>query len=124
MSSAIPVRTDDAIWLRDMELDCIVGVLPEERVRRRKVYVTLRLSCDLAKAGRTDDLADTVDYRLVQGRVEAAARESSDFLVERMASRIADAALSVPGILGVTVWLSKPGALERCRTVEVEITRP
>ena len=123
MANMVPKPSDDAIWIRNLEIDCIVGVLKSERTRRRKVVATLRLSCDLAAAGLSDDLADTVDYRRVQKLVEKVVRANPDFLIERMAQRIADAALSFPGITGVTVWLSKPDALPRCETVEVEITR-
>ena len=113
----------DMIHLREMRLRCVVGILPEERRKKRAVTVTLLLVCDSRKAGRTDDIADAVDYRKVQAHVEKAVAVSRDGLIERLAQRIADAALLVAGVQQVTVVLDKPGALKRCASVAVEITR-
>ncbi len=113
----------DAILLRDIEAECIVGVLPRERTCKQTVRLSLRLECDLARACHSDDLADTVDYRAVRTAVVDAVERSSDFLVERLAQRVADAALSADGVRAVTVTLDKPGALTRTRSVAVEITR-
>ena len=38
------------------------GVLPEEQVRAQPFEVDLELHVDLAAAGKSDDLADTVSY--------------------------------------------------------------
>lgn len=114
----------DTIHIRDLEIECLVGVLPEERYTPRTVRVNLRVECDLAAAGRSDALADTVDYRVVRDRVVEAVRASRDELIERLAQRVADAALTVRGANRVSVVLDKPGALEGARSVAVEITRP
>ncbi len=114
----------DVIHVCDLEVDCIVGVLPEERTQRRIVVLNLSLACDLATACRSDRLEDTVDYREVRRRVVDAVQASGDELIERLAQRAADAALSVAGVRRVTVRLDKPGALEGARGVAVEITRP
>jgi len=113
----------DIIHIREMRLGCIVGILPKERREPRTVVVTLKLVCDTRKAGRTDDIAATVDYRIVEQCVRKAVTESRDGLIERLAERIADAALSVAGVRTVTVILDKPGALKHCRSVAIEITR-
>lgn len=113
----------DYIHIRDLDVACVVGVLPEERLGPRTVRINLRIACNLARAGRSDRLEDTVDYRALRDRVRDAVETSSDALIERLAQRIAAAALSVPGVRGVTVCLDKPGALEGARSVAVEITR-
>jgi len=113
----------DTIHLRNLRLRCIVGILPHEKKRKRTIVVHLRLKCDLRKAERTDSIADTVDYRDVQRRIENCVATSKDGLIERLAQRIADAALSVRGVKEVTVVLEKPKALPRCDSVAVEITR-
>jgi len=113
----------DIILLRDLEARCIVGVLPHERKRKRKVIINLRLECDLRKACKTDDIGATVDYRTVQEEVLRVVGASKDKLVERLAQRIADAALSVRGVKRVTVTLDKPAALRHCRSAAVIIDR-
>ncbi|MFZ4395769.1 MAG: dihydroneopterin aldolase [Kiritimatiellia bacterium] len=113
----------DKIHIRDLVVTCIVGTLPMERVRRRKVVVNLVLSCDLARAGRSDDLRHTVDYAAVCQTVAGVARRSRYHLLERLAQEIADTCLAFPGVAGVAVTLDKPGAVRGARSVGVEVHR-
>ena len=65
----------DKIIISDLRLPVIVGTLPEERTRRQEIAIDLELDLDLAAAGRSDDLTDTVDYAEIERRVvELAAR--------------------------------------------------
>lgn len=111
----------DFLFLRNLRLRCLLGILPHERKRKRTIVVSVRLGCDLRKAGRTDAIADTVDYREVQRRIEDCVAESKDGLIERLAHRIAAAALSVRGVKEATVLLEKPKALPRCESVAIEV---
>ena len=52
----------DRIQLRGIRATGIHGVLPEERVRPQPFEVDLDLWVDLATAGASDRLDDTVDY--------------------------------------------------------------
>ena len=66
------------------------------------------LTADLAQAGRTDALADTVDYGAVVAVVEHTVESESHQLLERLASRIADGVLALdPRITSVTVTVRK-----------------
>ena len=63
---------------------------------------------DLAAAGRTDSLADTVHYGLVVEIVERVVAGESHRLLERLATRIADDVLDVDlRIASVTVTVRK-----------------
>ena len=114
-------KYQDKIHIRDLAVTCIVGTLPAERVRRRRVVLNLALSCDLSRAGVTDDLRHTVDYAAVCRRVTAVARRSRFRLIERLAQEVAETCLAFPGVTGVTVTLDKPGAVRGARSVAVEI---
>lgn len=116
-------QSTDLILIRDLSLSCIVGTLPHERRRRRPVVLQLALTCDLAQAGRTDDLRHTVDYGAVCRRVTDVVRQSRCLLIERLAQLVADACLAFPGVARVRVTLDKPGAVAGCRSVAVEICR-
>ena len=96
--------------LRGIEAEGVLGVLPEERDRLRKVRVDVRMEGGFSKASETDDLSDTVDYRKVVERVRREVREHADGLIERLAHRIAEAALdeASPLVHRVTVRLEKP----------------
>ena len=113
----------DHIHIRDLVVTCVVGTLPAERVRRRRVVLNLVLDCSLARAGRTDDLRHTVDYSAVCQRVTALVRRSQYLLIERLAQEVADTCLAFPGVAGVQVTLDKPGAVAGTRSVAVVIHR-
>ena len=66
------------------------------------------MAADLAEAGRTDALADTVDYGAVVAAVEHIVGTESYQLLERLAARIADDVLALdPRITSVTVTVRK-----------------
>jgi dihydroneopterin aldolase/D-erythro-7,8-dihydroneopterin triphosphate epimerase len=113
----------DWIHIRDLRARCIVGINPDERVNKQDVVVNLTLRADLRRAGQSDDIADTVDYKAVKQTVLALVEGSSFFLVERLAEAIASACLAQPGVLSVRVLVEKPAALRFARTVGVEIVR-
>jgi D-erythro-7,8-dihydroneopterin triphosphate epimerase len=113
----------DKIVIRDIALRCIIGTYPEERREKQDVVITVTLHADLARAGRSDDMADTVDYKAVKKAIIALVEPSEFKLVEAMAQSIADACLGFDGVERVDVTVEKPGALRFARTVAIEISR-
>jgi dihydroneopterin aldolase/D-erythro-7,8-dihydroneopterin triphosphate epimerase len=113
----------DRIHIRDLAARCIVGINPDERINKQDIVINLTLHADLRKAGRTDDIADTVDYKAVKRKVLALVEGSSFLLLERLAEAIAEACLAQPGVRRVRVLVEKPAALRFARTVGVEIVR-
>ncbi len=114
----------DKIIIRNLEVEAVLGVLPRERLAPRRVVVNIIAFCDTSAGGGSDDLADVIDYRRIRDRAVAVASSSTFFLVEALAEHIAEAILSIGGIKNVTVTVDKPGALESCDSVAIEITRP
>jgi 7,8-dihydroneopterin aldolase/epimerase/oxygenase len=84
----------DRIELRGLRVLARVGVLPSEREQDQPLDIDVDLVVDLAAAGASDDLADTVDYGAVCGAVQAAAQEHVD-LLERLAEIVAEAVLAI-----------------------------
>ena len=113
----------DKIIIRDIALRCVIGVYPEERREKQDVIVTVTLHADLARAGRTEDVADTVDYKAVEKSIVGLVESSEFKLVEALAQAIAESCLGFDRVEAVDVTVEKPGALEHARTVAVEISR-
>jgi dihydroneopterin aldolase len=94
--------------LAGLRLLGVHGALPEEQDRAQPFEVDLDLTADLAQAGRTDALADTVDYGAVVAAVVHIVESESHQLLERLAARIADDVLGLdPHITAVTVTVRK-----------------
>ncbi|MEZ5237802.1 MAG: dihydroneopterin aldolase [Microthrixaceae bacterium] len=98
----------DRIELRGLGLVAVVGVLPEERTRAQPLRADLVVEVDLAAAGRSDDLSDTVDYSAICDAVTGAGLAEAPQLLERMAERMAEAVLGCDRrILAVELRLAK-----------------
>ena len=113
----------DTIHIRDLLQRCIIGIYDEERREKQDVIINITLHADLRKAGITDHIDDTVDYKTIKKQVIGMVDGSSFLLVERLAQRIAEICLQDPRVEIAIVRVAKPGALRFARTVEVEITR-
>ena len=85
----------DLIELRGLRALGRCGVLPEEVERAQPLEVDLDLAVDLAAAGTSDDLADTVDYGAVCAAVERTVATGHVALLERLAAALAEAVLGV-----------------------------
>jgi len=113
----------DKIHIRDLALRCIIGIYPEERTNKQDVVINVTMETDLRKAGQSDDLNDTVDYKAVKLEILSLVEDSEFNLIESLAERIAGICLKADGVESATVTIDKPGALRFCKSVAVEITR-
>jgi FolB domain-containing protein len=116
-------RPLDRIHIRDLAARCIVGINRDERRKKQDVTIDITLYADLRRAGQTDRIEDTVDYKAVKRDVLEMVESSRYLLVERLGERIAEICLSHEGVREVRVLVEKPGALRFARTVGVEILR-
>lgn len=83
------------------------GVLPEEQARSQPFEVDIDLLVDVAEAGASDDLQDTVDYSAVCEAVSRVVSSESYRLLERLASRIAEVCKGDPRVVGAIVEVRK-----------------
>jgi 7,8-dihydroneopterin aldolase/epimerase/oxygenase len=115
----------DLIEIRGLRVLGIIGVNPEERNRQQPFEIDLDLEADLSLAGKSDELAETVDYGLAVGVAERVVRTESHLLLERVAQRIAEELLGLGRIDGVTVTIRKvrPPLPQDVATAAVTITR-
>lgn len=97
----------DRIEVRGLELLVYCGVLPEEQARRQPFRFDLDLYLNMSNAGRSDDLADTVNYGEVADLLAAKLGEERFFLLERMAHRTVELILEDPLVEEVTVTARK-----------------
>jgi D-erythro-7,8-dihydroneopterin triphosphate epimerase len=113
----------DRIRIRDLSVRCIIGVDEEERRQKQDVIINLVISTDLRRPGRSDDLADALDYSVLKKEVVALVENSRRRLLEALAEDIAAVCLAAPAVQAVRVSVDKPGALRFARSVAVEIRR-
>lgn len=101
--------TEDRILLEGMVFVGNHGALAAERELGQRFVVDVELTVDLAAAGRSDDLARTVDYGAVHRQVRAVVEGPPCKLIEAVAERIAAAVLDGhPLVAAVRVKVAKP----------------
>jgi dihydroneopterin aldolase/2-amino-4-hydroxy-6-hydroxymethyldihydropteridine diphosphokinase len=100
----------DRIHLRGVEAVGYHGVLPDEKRDGQPFVVDVVMELDLAAAGGSDALDDTVSYAEVAGDVMGRITGPSFDLIERLAEVIADDVLDHALVDAVTVTVHKPQA--------------
>ena len=116
-------ETWDRILIKDLLLRCIIGVREFERKEKQDVLINVALWSDLGEATATDDIRKTVDYHEINGEIINLVENSSYFLVETLAEKVAETCLQHEKVKKVKVTIEKPRALRFARSVGVEMVR-
>ncbi len=115
----------DIIRLNGMSFYGYHGVSAAERETGRMFEVNCELEVDLAEAGESDQLGDTIDYALVFETVKDTMEGKAFSLLEGLAREIAEKILDGFPIYRVTVRVRKltPPIAGSIKNIEIEITR-
>jgi 7,8-dihydroneopterin aldolase/epimerase/oxygenase len=98
------------------------GVFEHERRDGQRFVIDLTLGLDTRTAAASDDLRDTVDYGSLVGRVKTAVESDPVDLIEVLARRISDVALSDHRVEWVRVTVHKPEAPIEAAFADVALT--
>jgi dihydroneopterin aldolase len=99
----------DRIVLAGMVFLARHGVNEREKVEEQRFEIDVELEADTRAAGRSDDLAKTVDYRDVYEATRRVVEETSLELIESLAETIASEVLAAnPSVEAVVVRVRKP----------------
>lgn len=100
----------DTITLTGIRATGYHGVYEKERLHGQVFVADIVLELPLQRAAVTDDVADTVHYGELAEKVAAILEGEPVDLLERLAQRIADAALGFDLVQAVEVTVHKPQA--------------
>lgn len=116
----------DQIIIKDLEIFGYHGVFEEEAFLGQKFIVTAVLNLSTRKAGKTDDLQQSLDYGVACQMIEKIVKTERYQLIERLAEEIAEQLLLTFSLLqSVDITVKKPWApvLMPMDTVAVTIKR-
>ena len=102
--------SSDRIALRGLRVRGHHGVFEHERRDGQDFVLDLVLDVDLAPAGASDDLADTVDYGALAEGAAAVVAGPPRRLIEAVAGEVAQRVLADARVAAVEVTLHKPQA--------------
>ncbi len=113
--------TTDLLVLEGMSFYGYHGETQAERTLGNRFHVDVEIRMDLATAGRTDDIRDTLDYSRAFALIRAVLEEQHYSLIEAIAARVADTLLAEPRIVSVRVRVGKQppiaGSIDRCSVI-------
>ncbi len=113
----------DIVYIRDLEIETIIGIYDWEREIKQKVSIDLEMATDIRKAAENDDIDYALNYKSVGKRLIKFVEESEFQLVETMAEQIAQIVLAEFAVNWLRLRVSKPGALSGSRDVGLVIER-
>ncbi len=117
---AVP-GSDDLIVLEGMSFYGYHGETQAERTLGNRFHVDVEIRMDLSCAGRSDDIADTLDYSRAFRLIREVVEEQQYSLIEAVAAQVASTLLREPRVGSVKVRVGKrppiAGAIERCSVV-------
>lgn len=111
------------MFVRDLVLDCLIGVHRYERDGRQRVRINLSLDVLETGEAERDRLADVVNYDTLVVRIRALARNGHVNLVETFAERVASICLEDLRVRRATVRVEKLDVFDDTESVGVEIER-
>ncbi len=124
MFGAKPNEVSTRIFVRGLLIQASIGVHPHEYESTQPVIIDVELDMGGMELPKDDKLAETLDYGLVAERAEEIALEAHVQLVETLAERICDWALTTDSrVQRVAVSIAKPQALLKADAAGVEVIK-
>ena len=113
---------DDQLSVEGLRLPCLLGTGLGEMLRQ-DVEVTFSVRTDLAPAGRSDSLADTIDMARLVASVRTYAERAAHELIESLALEIARVLLTEFPVEAASVTVRRRGAVHGADASSVTVTR-
>lgn len=113
----------DQVIIKNLSARGIIGIHDWEREKPQEILINVVLFADLRRAGETDDIEDSVNYRTVAKKLLRHAETAQRLTVEALAADLVKLCLEEPGVQKARVRVEKPGAVRFSESVGVEIER-
>ncbi len=104
----------DLVYLKNYTVVAKHGYYKEEHAKAQRFVVSVVVTCDVKRAGESDDLQETLNYELIRKAVHEILMKSPHDLIESLAEEIAASVLNHPKALMVQVDISKPDVWNDC----------
>ena len=118
--AALPM---DLIFIEGYTGQTVIGIHASELHRPQPLVIDIEAGLRRARACRTDDIADTIDYSVVRDRLDALMQDHGVQLLEALAERIAQMLLTDFHAARVRVRVVKPRKFDHVAAVGVQIER-
>ncbi len=113
------------IYIKDLVVEGKHGVHPREKAKAQRFNVNVELIVDTAKAARSDNLADTLNYSTVRTIIVDTIQNNSFNLLEKLADQLAGQILADHRIQKMVLSIDKPDAFKSgVPGIRLEVKQP
>lgn len=115
--------TTDRIVIRNLAVPTVIGVYDFERNASQTLRLDITLYTDISAAGRSDDLAHTLNYAAVAETTLAFGAQASYELLEAFAYQLCDTLFAQFATAQIDLVIYKDGCIPGATGAELHLTR-
>lgn len=101
----------DYIFIKDLTINTIIGILPDERINAQPVVLNIKCFFDFREAAQSDNFEHTIDYADIVAKLKQFVEQSRFNLVEKLAEQVCQFLFDRYAIENIQLRLTKPNAL-------------
>ena len=106
----------NTISIVNLEITCIIGILPNERVKEQTLLLDINLDVDIGDSVFTDDIKETIDYTIIAKMATELAITKKYKLIESFCRDLNKLFLDTFKIIQRTrITVKKPNALPEAK---------
>lgn len=113
----------DVVQINDLRIRAEVGFSKHEVGKQQELSITIHLKTYIKKAGETDRVEDTINYKTITKDVFFHVENKKYNLIEAVATDVARICVVRHHVPSVRVIVEKPNALRFCKSSSVTIER-
>ncbi len=106
----------NTISIIDLEITCIIGILPNERVKEQTLLLNINLDVDIGDSTFADDINETIDYTIIAEMATQLAITKKYNLIESFCKDLNNLFLETFQVIQQTrITVKKPNALPKAK---------
>ena len=106
----------NTISIVDLEITCIIGILPDERVKEQILLLDIYLDVDFGDSNITDDINETIDYTKISEMATQLAISKKYNLIESFCYDLNNLFLDTFKIIQQSkITVKKPNAIPKAK---------
>ena len=116
----------NTISIVDLEVTCIIGILPKERVEEQTLLLDINLDVDIGDSAFVDEIDETIDYTIIAEMATKLAVKKKYNLIESFCRDLNNLFLETFQVIQKTrISIKKPNAIPKAKyaTYTMEKTR-
>ena len=106
----------NTISIIDLEITCVIGILPNERVKEQTLLLNINVDVDIGDSTFADDINETIDYTIIAEMATQLAITKKYNLIESFCKDLNNLFLETfQAIQQTRITVKKPNALPKAK---------